>query len=103
MTFWPWFQKSTNQSQKSRFDDFLALAPEDHKIIPRTLDLVIVWPWLQKSTSYLVNYIVVNYIVSYLVNQLLTKMLTMLFSYVVNYAVDEIASNVSYLATCISR
>ena len=59
MTFWPCSRSQQNQSQKFRFDDFLALGPEIDKIIRRTLDLMIVWPWLQKPTSSLVNHIVI--------------------------------------------
>ena len=68
MTFWPSRQKAINsfpkqrfddyslgtrrqqnQSQKSRFDDVLALAPEVDKINPRSPDLMTFWQWLQKS------------------------------------------------------
>ena len=38
-----------NQSQETRFDDFLALAPEVDKTNPRKLDLKTFWRWLQKS------------------------------------------------------
>ena len=73
MTLWPWPQKSTksipevsicwlsglasrrqqSQSQKSWFNDSLALAlaPEVNKISPRSFDLLTFWPWLQKSTK----------------------------------------------------
>ena len=71
MTFWPWFQVSTkpipgcsiwwfsghgsrcwrNRSQDTRFDDFLAMAPNVDETDPRMLDLMIFWPWLQMSTK----------------------------------------------------
>ena len=51
----PWFSYGSrsrqNHSQKSRFNDFLALVPEVHKINHRSLDLMTFWPWLQKSTK----------------------------------------------------
>ena len=40
-----------NQSQEARFDDFLALALEVDKTIPRRLDLMTFWPWLRKETK----------------------------------------------------
>ena len=69
MTFWHGLQKSTkpvpegsiwwlfglgsrsrqNHSQKARFDDFLALAPEGDKTNPRRLDLMTFWPGWPKS------------------------------------------------------
>ena len=33
------------------FDDFLTLAPEIDKTIPRRFDLVTFWPWLRKETK----------------------------------------------------
>ena len=71
MTLLPWLQRSTksipevsiwrlsslgsrsrqNLTQKSRFDDFLVLAPEVDKTIPRSIDLMTFWPWLQKLTK----------------------------------------------------
>ena len=123
MTFWAWLQNKQKQCQKSRLNDFLALVPEVNKINPRSLDLMTFWPWLQKSTKsfpelsiwwlsglgsrsplaiwWTILLLIILWAISSI--KLLIKMLTMLFSYVVNYTVNEIASNVSYLATCINR
>ena len=69
MSFWHWPKKSTklipevpiewlsgidrrsrhNQSHKSRFDDFLASAPEVDKITSGKPDLMKFWPWRQKT------------------------------------------------------
>ena len=38
-----------NQSQETRFDDFLAFTPEVKKATPRNLDLMTFRPWLRKS------------------------------------------------------
>ena len=40
-----------NESQETRFDDFLALAPEVEKTNPRKLDFMTFWPWIKKSTK----------------------------------------------------
>ena len=39
--------KRQNQSQETRFNDFLAMAPEDDKTSPTKLDLMTFWSWLQ--------------------------------------------------------
>ena len=51
MTFQPRPRNRWNESQEARFDDFLALAPEDRKTNPRKLDLITFWPGLQESTK----------------------------------------------------
>jgi hypothetical protein len=46
MTLQPWSTSQQNESQKSRCNDFLALAPKINKIKSRSLDLIAFWPLL---------------------------------------------------------
>ena len=72
MTLWPWRRSRQNHPQKSRFENFLALAPEVDKISTRNHDVMAFWPWLRKPTKS-----VPGISISYLV-MLLTKMLVIL-------------------------
>ena len=39
ITFWPWLQNRQDQFQKARFDDFVALSPEEDKTKPREVSI----------------------------------------------------------------